>query len=124
MQVTPETINGKRYNVVWHNNIRMKPKTYHLLELPFEAIETSCGVCVLHREGEYIATAIPPLPRNPKRRDKPMLYRYLAEGLRPQGAAFIGKMFAEDCDWLLEGSLKTITHCLDTQGNRVEVAIV
>lgn len=123
MQVTTYTINGKLYTVIMPDDIEafeikesdwfIDWRGYHV------AINRTC-------EGnEYIvAHALPALPRNPKPEDAALLYRYASEGLfvcMGNGEVVVRSngviVFISDGDF-------EITHCLDTQRNRVEVAIV
>lgn len=78
---------------------------------------------------EYTITILPALPRNPKPEHAALLYRYASESLNVRYEIMDADLRC--ADGLGIGDILNhlgccpieITHCLDTQGNRVEVAI-
>lgn len=75
-----------------------------------------------------IITILPPLPRNPKPEDAPLLYRYMAEGLMPKGEFLwldktkSGLNTHHLFDRINKYSGAEITHA-EHNGERVEIAI-
>lgn len=134
MKTSIETINGKLCTIVWHgynpikNTIGRRFATLH------------GGTFAVFKDADcldHIATAIPALPRNPKPKDAPLLYRYASEGLmvwwtdndeeKPRTCAWVINMHLVNYNQLVEHTNLTrrmeITHAVDSEGNKVEVAI-
>lgn len=94
------------------------------------------GVSMSEPHFAHTITLLPALPRHPKPEDAALLYRYLAEGLHViahrldniERSKLVSTHRIEDVLW---GWWKAhpplaeyrITHCVDTHGNRVDVAI-
>lgn len=71
---------------------------------------------------QSIVTTLPALPRYPKAEDMLLVHRYEAEGLNIMGR------FKHDAEWIENegvccGVAEEITHAVDSEGNRIEVAI-
>ena len=109
MKVTIEQIKGVNYTVVWHEDI---------------------DADVLHEEGLYdcygfyicingnrkvIATALPPIPRNPTADDAKLLYLYTSHSLNIH--------YVDTVNFEIQFISRTIKYCTDEQGNRFEIAI-
>ncbi len=150
MQITPdnvsiERIGGVEYTVVWHGSLGHQVKSISVGDRNWRALDNGVLVAFSTQiEPDYgkqvhFATALPPLPRNPKASDAWLLYRYCSEGIFPKG-----KYFHETDGWkeFISGRLIphvetgyvrdacdpyepeiTITHCVTESGERVEVAI-
>jgi len=105
---------GKQHTVVWHKD-----------ECPTLTVYCNDGgMLFCHRDGTHIATALPALPRHPKREDAGLLYRYMAEGMRIYMQSKYntdGWIFAVAESHIMEG-LTEITHAT-FNGCRVEIAI-
>lgn len=69
--------------------------------------------------------ALTALRRNPTAEDARLLYRYCSEGLFPHSKDSNGEDFTtqDTINWYGEAGELEITHAIDEQGNRVEVAI-
>lgn len=79
--ITIETINGKKYTVVWHVNMSDNYKRRELTWMPLKngcLINHLWGITL---EATHIATALSALPRQPKPEDAPLLYLYMSEGI-------------------------------------------
>lgn len=118
MKTTIETINGKKYTVVWHDGALSGFFSNGVVTDPL-----GCKYAYNHQL-EVSATGLPALPRHPNPEDAPLLYRYASEGLFPAGT--MGGRF-NDCAaiaYLVGGNaLPEMTHAIDKDGNKVEVAI-
>lgn len=121
MQVTIEEINGKPYTVVWYNGSPdegWEEFYFFSTKYGYQIIPDGFGDSI------SIATALPPLPLNPKPEDAGLLYRYWSEGLVIRGKnwnEFEGEH--QDSAVLPPAYDSEITHAIDPSGNRVEVAI-
>jgi len=124
--ITIENINGQLMTVVWHRKVEPTWKT--------EWYKLQDCYALLHVKNTtyHIATALPPLPRNPTPDDAQLLYRYLSEGIQLMGKPLVSPedFFNDDSDisyshWPLVEILKAptqITHAT-YNGQRVEIAI-
>lgn len=120
MKTTIESINGKQYTVVWHDAVQSFNGTMTATHSGF----------VWHIGSKCVATLLPALPRYPKPEDARLLYRYMAEGIEPKGNVWIGGSIEHE-SYSVRGILNAvrigqqteITHALDSDGNRIEVAI-
>ena len=136
MQVTQEMIGGKLYTVIWHQTPRpLENERLTRTTFGFEAHHINAAPII------HLATILPPLPRNPKAEDAALVARYMSEGLFVYGnlsAYGNDALLLDRCGLFAKNRygqelqitdreqpfLFEITHCLDTQGNRVEVPIV
>jgi hypothetical protein len=131
-----ETINGKMYTVIHHHKCEffgLSP----LIEMELGYIKGD-----EYKDGVFRAmmTALPALPRYPKPLDAKLLYAYAAHGIYTWmddgdgrcgrfigygGAGKEGDVWDVRNKWThgLRAGLTEITHALDDQGNRVDVAI-
>ena len=81
-----------------------------------------------HKSEMELITILPPLPRHPKPEDAKLLYRYMSEGLTVV-ARYTDPWEGEDYEAYdlnmiaMLGTCLEITHCIDEEGNKVEVAI-
>lgn len=124
MKTTIETINGRECTVLWHLD------NYNINDEEMCWAKTADGVWLAFDDWErpvHIATALPPLPRNPKPEDAALLYRYAAEGVYPvlYWENKKGNMSTE-CrftDPVWKNRAGRITRVTDKDGNQVEVAI-
>lgn len=101
----------------------------------------SGGGKVIHEDDLiYTLTILPALPRNPKPEDAPLLYRYMAEGIEAISTLYDdgAERFVNNVDFLTMlsqlkhygnkevdggGMYIQITHAIDVDGNKLEVAI-
>lgn len=133
--ITIEQIEGRPHTVVWHG---YTPKG-GVLGRRFTTLFG--GIYAVFMDSDcldHIATALPPLPRNPKPKDAPRLHLYAAHGIGvylateefglsdPTIARFIGRF---DNWWCVEGGGVTmsfskcrIRHAIHNR-ERVEIAI-
>lgn len=123
MKVSIETIYTKKYTVIYHD------EQLFCKILGRRLVTLGNGVLEIFREPEcldHIATALPPLPRNPKPEDAPLLYAYMAEGLTVycdcpvERGLDISIVLATLCTFI-HGDFE-ITHAT-LGGERVEIAI-
>jgi hypothetical protein len=143
MKTTKETINGVEHNVVWRNDatelvFQLTTKGCWKKTLPFGYV---AELAELNRE--IVATALPPLPKNPTKDDARLLDLYRAHGLYVYAienddsyvdssyeGIIVGYDKASGADgWIYgdssrEGYIQYITHCVTESGERVEVAII
>lgn len=83
MKTTIEEINGEKFTVVIHNEkLWSGYKTRKNQKMDFKLVENNQGFS-LNIAAITIATILKPLPRHPKPDDARLLYRYMAEGIRP-----------------------------------------
>jgi hypothetical protein len=113
-KITIEKINGVPHTVVWHDGVQANI-----------ASEEGWYNCYTHKisidgNGKVIATALPPLPRNPTADDAKLLHLYEAHGLHP--TCFRGDI-NQYCLTTGMNISQKLTHAIDEQGNKVEVAI-
>jgi hypothetical protein len=144
MLVAIEEIEGVKHTIVWHfddlypkkNSCEKWKKFQHTWELFLEDCDG-----LLH-----IATALPPLPRNPTADDAKLISLYRAHGFyicatenysepienrnpfiivgsNNDGCFYYQEIFNKEEDGWLDPSIITITHALDEQGNRIEIAL-
>ena len=135
MKTTIETINGKEYTVVWYGSKNKLPKPIQWFRMPnreqillIKELDGGCNV---------YATALPALPRHPKPEDTPLLHRYAAEGLmvwwadndknNPMRNAWMSNphlvQFNEIARHTDSRTRIEITHAVDKDGNKIDVAI-
>ena len=119
LTVTQETIQGKPYTVLWHD----------------DSIESFNGTMtstyhgyVWHLGDKLVATVLRALPKYPKPEDAPLLYAYLAHGLTVCGNVGKHKYAVQNAICFMDTVYdpymsKEITHCTDADGHPVEVAI-
>jgi len=143
VKTTIENIAGVPHTVVWHT------MPYVLEEIVHGFISTPCGIIIysprMNREHHCLATALPPLPRHPAAKDAWLLYAYASHGLYPvfrfkdigdgadelqiRGICDDGTFYTESASEGIEcgGSYyhhnDGITHAVNAQGERVDVAI-
>lgn len=134
MKTSIETINGELYTVIWPDKLWDKRDSFWA--------DSGLGYNLYYKNQridspiidiELIATALPALPNRPKPEDAALLYRYASEGVFARGATKSwvdgerGGYWTRDNDsWLLgvdAAYIYEITHAVDADGNRVEVAI-
>ena len=127
MKVAIEQIEGVDHTVVWHCGERVIMWRDHLeLKQQFHG-----GYNLYGKLGAHIATALPPLPRNPTPKDLRLLNYYESYGLTPMcgqtnilhrvyeylSTAEWGGLWADyDDDYEL-------SHAINDQNERVEIAI-
>ena len=132
MLVSVENIDGVKHTVIWYSEIDA-----HII------CDEGWYDCYLHKicidgNGKVIATALPPLPRNPNADDAKLLYAYVAYGLKVifqhkdciahDMAEFVGFDGLNILLLNFYGVFKyldtyKITHALDEQNNRIEIAL-
>ena len=138
--------NGNTYTVVYSDIVytEMKAKDWKGgfigLDLDSGAIRGYC------KGGELYWTALPPLPRNPTADDAKLISLYRAHGFyicatenysepienrnpfiivgsNNDGCFYYQEIINKEEDGWLDPSIITITHALDEQGNRIEIAL-
>jgi hypothetical protein len=124
--ITIENINGVPHTVIWYreyvtaSHINKESGTYAWAELkPFgSALFVNEGVNV------HAAIALAPMPRYPAKDDAALLYAYASHGI------FVGTEYAEilspeNIMYRIKSSplVVVITHAVNAQGERVDVAI-
>jgi hypothetical protein len=135
MLVAIEEIEGVKHTIVWHfdtcntkkNSCEKWKKFQHTWEL---FLEDCYGLL-------HIATALPPFPSKPTADDAKLLHLYAAHGLmvwwtdndeeKPMNCAWLVNRDMLHYNSMVEATdlIKriTITHALDEQGNRIEIAL-
>jgi len=151
MQVTPETIYGKLctvirrpFNAEWvHNELSLwrlplcehRGRWEHITGdwcfengAPSGDFKLHGGQLTRSEHIDYTVTILPPLPRNPTKDDAWLLYLYASHGLFAVWESIDSyeyKHFPDRMYSLLSGCKNTgITHAVDAEGNKQEVAIV
>lgn len=126
MRVSVEEINGRKCTVIRYRKSKSTPEAWFFMP---------DGVALLlfiERDGgaNCYAVALPALPRHPKPEDAQKLYAYMKEGLRPFAVAMTkkGQPMGSWCgDGVIQAATASrfmkITHAIDPEGNRVEIAI-
>jgi len=136
MKVTIEEIESVNHTVIWHADVRIgywiNCGLFYIKTLSHVEIKDEEPNSVSHR---HIATALPPLPRNPTADDARLLHLYASHGL--DGCGFWFSTLADDhnkvnntkeiiniitCD-ALDLTITVITHAINEIGERVEIAI-
>lgn len=131
MKVTIKPINGINHTVVWHDESFITT----FIESEFDLLNNGSLVKIVYNLDEekckHIATALPPLPRNPTPKDLRLLNYYESYGLTPMcgqtnilhrvyeylSTAEWGGLWADyDDDYEL-------SHAINDQNERVEIAI-
>ena len=118
-KITVETINRKKYTVVWHEEKTWESDNSDpVINIPLRVSKALIG----QNTGVHVATILPALPRHPKPEHAPLLHRYAAEGLTLMAD---GKYYPEPIEVLSDKIRRwnwEITHATHN-GERVEIAI-
>lgn len=119
-----QNIKGKFYTVIWRDpSFKTKQLSSHDIPTTY-GYEVGIGL-------DHVMTKLPALPEHPKLEDAPLLYRYASEGLFIVGNhirhEFSGPFEVQFPDFNLVETHPDrkvqITHAIDEEGNRVEIAI-
>jgi hypothetical protein len=130
MKITIEEINGVKHTVVWHDTDKVAPfDVGDKRGIQFTMQHNTGVIAISTLRYDWIATALPPLPRQPTAKDAALLHAYAAHELDVHGTYYDAFVLRDgEADGLLILRLihvarkVTITHATHN-GERVEIAI-
>jgi hypothetical protein len=125
MNISKQIIDSKLYTVILYEKYAYNEDNYRILD----NINGS-DTLILHDDETLLGTALPALPKHPTKDDKELLHRYISEGLTPvtlchavEAHTRKPRQYEQTCIYEEWGEYREITHAIDKDGNKVEIAI-